>query len=483
LDLQGSTSALTPLDQPPTGPLSQDSRSPLKLADGGYYRGADPTSPQVGDVRIRFEIVNAKAVSTVGVQTGDTFAAYQARAGGSVLLVEAGNHGAAEMFKAAQDANKTLTWVLRAVGLAIMFFGLLPTGPRWRRPWSTHRPRPWQDTRGGRGAATARQDLTGECARSAHGAAAGTQDAIAVPSETTPKGSRGPAAESRSPGRRRAARRIPIPEMALESMSDSSCAAGASLSAPGTPLLRPRPGEAVVRSSLGRTLRQVMAGSASPTSLVDEILAGGCLGPIWLRLCAVMAGAAAIYGAVCGSWNGARLSAYVAIKLPLALLLTSAVTVALSWMMAALFGLPLRFGQVLVLTFLALAGSSLLLASLAPVAALFTIAAPAPDQTARTTHNLLYLMHTAFVGACGLAGTRVLWLAMLRLPAPRRRLHAVYLSWVLAYALVGSEVAWALRPFVGSIYQPVVFLRSDALAGNVFEFVFTDILPQLLRSR
>ncbi|HEV3074565.1 MAG TPA: TMEM43 family protein [Thermoanaerobaculia bacterium] len=113
------------VDQPPTGPLSQDSRSPLKLADGGYYRGADPTSPQVGDARIRFEIVNPKTVSTVGVQTGDTFAAYQARAGGTVLLVAAGSHGAAEMFKAAQDANKTLTWVLRAVGLAIMFFGLL----------------------------------------------------------------------------------------------------------------------------------------------------------------------------------------------------------------------------------------------------------------------------------------------------------------------------------------------------------------------
>ncbi|HEY6321244.1 MAG TPA: TMEM43 family protein, partial [Thermoanaerobaculia bacterium] len=30
------------VDQPPAGPLSQDSRAPLKLADGGYYRGADP---------------------------------------------------------------------------------------------------------------------------------------------------------------------------------------------------------------------------------------------------------------------------------------------------------------------------------------------------------------------------------------------------------------------------------------------------------
>jgi Transmembrane protein 43 len=113
------------VDQPPVGPLSQDSRAPLKLADGGYYRGADPTSPQLGDVRIHFEIVNSKTVSTVGVQAGDTFAPYQASAGGTVLLVEAGDHGAAEMFKAAQSANQTLTWVLRAAGWLLMFFGLL----------------------------------------------------------------------------------------------------------------------------------------------------------------------------------------------------------------------------------------------------------------------------------------------------------------------------------------------------------------------
>jgi len=219
-----------------------------------------------------------------------------------------------------------------------------------------------------------------------------------------------------------------------------------------------------------------------PPQIVAEVLAGRRLGRNWLRLCAWMAGAAAIYGAVCGMWNGALLAGYVAIKLPLALLLTSAFTVALSWLLAALLGLPLRFGQVAALTFLALASGALLLASLTPVAALFTLAAPSPDEHARTAHNLLYLMHTVFVAACGLAGTGVLWRAMRDLPAPRRTLRAVYFAWVLAYAAVGSEVAWALRPFVGSVYEPVVFLRHDALRGNVFEFVFTDIVPHLLRT-
>lgn len=216
--------------------------------------------------------------------------------------------------------------------------------------------------------------------------------------------------------------------------------------------------------------------------LLAAVLEGRDLRRWWLRLCLAMVAGAAVYGAVLGYWHGPRLSLYVAVKLPLVLLLTSAMTLLLSWLGAAILGLPLRFGQVAVLTFLALSAASLLLASLAPVALLFTLSAPdptIPSTLARTTHNLLYLLHTAFVGGCGLAGTRALWQAMARLDAPRRTRAAVYLLWVLAYALVGGEVAWVLRPFVGSVYADVVFLRPDALDGNVYEFIFTDIFPHL----
>lgn len=114
-----------PVDGPPTADLAGDPRGALRAADGGFYLGADPTSPQVGDVRIRFEVVRPTTVSVVGVQVGNSFAAYQAEAGDSVLLVDEGTHTAAEMFQAAQDANKILTWVLRVVGWLLMFFGLL----------------------------------------------------------------------------------------------------------------------------------------------------------------------------------------------------------------------------------------------------------------------------------------------------------------------------------------------------------------------
>jgi len=215
----------------------------------------------------------------------------------------------------------------------------------------------------------------------------------------------------------------------------------------------------------------------------DELLADALVGRRllrhWSELCVAIAAGAAVYGSVLGWWHGPRLAAYDALKLPVVLLLTSALTVLFSWTAARLLGLPLRLGQVAVLTFLALAVGSVLLASLAPVAWLFTLCAPEPSPAARTAHNLLYLLHTALVGGCGLAGTVALWRAMVKLGAPRRTVRAVYILWVAAYALVGGEVAWILRPFVGSVYEPVVFLRDDALNGNVYEFIVTDILPHL----
>ena len=81
----------------------------------------------------------------------------------------------------------------------------------------------------------------------------------------------------------------------------------------------------------------------------------------------------------------------------------------------------------------------------------------------------------------GLAGTRNLWRALRATHAPLPAVLATYVTWLLAYALVGGEVAWMLRPFVGSVSPdfPVVFLRDDALRGNVYEFMFSDIFPYL----
>jgi len=213
--------------------------------------------------------------------------------------------------------------------------------------------------------------------------------------------------------------------------------------------------------------------------LLDRVLGDEPFTPIFGQLLIVMVAGAALYGAALGSWHGARLAAYDALKLPLVLLLTSAFTVLFSWVTSRALGISLQFSHVALLTFTGLATAAVLLASLTPIAWFFTWCAPRPDAGARATHNELYLFHTAFVAMCGVGGTHTLWRAMLRLPHPRRVIASAYVLWVLAYALVGGEMAWALRPFVGSVSpkHPLVFVRKDALSGNVYEFIGTDIAP------
>jgi len=48
------------------------------------------------------------------------------------------------------------------------------------------------------------------------------------------------------------------------------------------------------------------------------------------------------------------------------------------------------------------------------------------------------------------------------------------------FAFVGCQMSWILRPFVGSPFYPVVFMRAECLQRNFYEFVFAEVLPYLL---
>ncbi len=96
----------------------------LRLQNAGYYRGKDPLSPQVGDVRISFKVVEPQDVSVVARQAGNSLEPYPTKAGGKIELIETGIHSAAAMFQTAQANNRLMTWVLRFVGFLVMLVGL-----------------------------------------------------------------------------------------------------------------------------------------------------------------------------------------------------------------------------------------------------------------------------------------------------------------------------------------------------------------------
>lgn len=119
-----TASVALPVESSAAAQLPEALKEKMQVSGGKFYMGQNPSSPQVGDVRIAYEVVKPDTVSLVGVQQASTFAPFQAKAGDAILLVQAGTHTAAEMFKTAEEQNVILTWVLRAVGFFMMFLGL-----------------------------------------------------------------------------------------------------------------------------------------------------------------------------------------------------------------------------------------------------------------------------------------------------------------------------------------------------------------------
>jgi hypothetical protein len=105
-----------------TLPSGQQGR--FQIRNQGFYHGKNPDQPEIGDIRVSFEVVRPGTVSIVAQQTGDTFEAYKAHAGGTIAWLKSGSLSAADMFAAKETENTIITWLLRGVGFLLMAFGL-----------------------------------------------------------------------------------------------------------------------------------------------------------------------------------------------------------------------------------------------------------------------------------------------------------------------------------------------------------------------
>lgn len=96
----------------------------LTVTGTGFYLGDNPDSPQVGDLQISFKVVKPDNVSLVAQQQGNSFSAYQTKAGSEIDLLEMGLLDANAMFAAAQHENDVITWLIRIGGFVLMWIGL-----------------------------------------------------------------------------------------------------------------------------------------------------------------------------------------------------------------------------------------------------------------------------------------------------------------------------------------------------------------------
>jgi hypothetical protein len=96
---------------------------PVTVIDGVLHVGRDPSQPAIGDMKVSFFQVPLQVASVVATQSGGGFVPFRTHTGTTVELISAGAVPAATMFQHAQEENVTFTWILRGVGVFVMFLG------------------------------------------------------------------------------------------------------------------------------------------------------------------------------------------------------------------------------------------------------------------------------------------------------------------------------------------------------------------------
>ena len=249
----------------------------------------------------------------------------------------------------------------------------------------------------------------------------------------------------------------------------------------------------------------------------DELLRGKLVSAEQLRagrlevrgatLVTIGAVGGAVYGVAMGLFGalrpehatGLQMLANMA-KVPLLFLLTLIVAFPSLYTFSALSGSKLHFVETLKLLLVAIAVNLVLLASFAPVTAFFTLST--------TSYSFMVLLNTAFFALSGAVSLGVLSRALRAVfeqpdesappsvsPAaspgapPKSEQPAkkpadassrrVFRAWLVIYALVGSQMAWILRPFIGA--DGLEFALFRPREGSFFRGVI-DAITRFLGS-
>lgn len=87
------------------------------------YIGLNPNSPKVGDVRVTYKKVLPGDVSILAKVNGNTFEKFTAKNGYGLMTLEDGTVSMDDMFANEHSSNKTTAWILRFIGILLIFFG------------------------------------------------------------------------------------------------------------------------------------------------------------------------------------------------------------------------------------------------------------------------------------------------------------------------------------------------------------------------
>lgn len=180
----------------------------------------------------------------------------------------------------------------------------------------------------------------------------------------------------------------------------------------------------------------------------------------WAKLLPILLLAAAVHGLVMGAYglSGAQML-LSAVKVPLLISLSTCLCIPELWIFATVMGLREDFGQILRAILAAQAAVAFVLCQLSPLLLVLYASTDA--------YRVVQLCNGALFLLASIAGQVILrrHYAPLRARDPRH-VHGQRL-WFVLYVLVTIQLAWVLRPFIGSPGMGFQFFREEAW-GNAY---------------
>jgi hypothetical protein len=185
----------------------------------------------------------------------------------------------------------------------------------------------------------------------------------------------------------------------------------------------------------------------------------------------------AIYGLTMGTLGftrsvtqGVLQSLTSGLKVPLLYLVSLGVSFPVLYIVLVLMGARLRFTQTLALILMALALNSVLLASCAPIVLFFILTG--------SDYHFIKLLHVGVFTFSGCWAMMALWRGLQTMCEKSnlypRQANNILKIWILVFGFVGTQMAWSLRPFVGSPALDYQLFRAGQ-AGNFYQAVWSSV--------
>ena len=178
------------------------------------------------------------------------------------------------------------------------------------------------------------------------------------------------------------------------------------------------------------------------------------------------------YGVVMGSFSvdgslRAKQMLYSALKMPLLLLATFAISLPSFFVLNTLLGMRDDFGQAVRSIAATQAGLTIVLASLAPITAVW--------DASTNVYEPAILFNAAMFAAASVTAQFLLRRLYRPLIAKDPRHRLLLRLWLVIFAFVGIQMGWVLRPFIGHPGTPTTFFRAESW-GNAYLVVWEMVV-------